>query len=86
MHSNASLTSSGPNDGSSFHPYGASVIERHYATAELAELLSVNPETIRREAARGRLKSIRIGTQRRYPESAVLDYLASRADDKEVTR
>ena len=33
------------------------MIERHYSTRELAELLAVNPETIRREAARGRLRS-----------------------------
>jgi excisionase family DNA binding protein len=60
-------------------------IERHYGTAELAELLAVNPETIRREAARGHLRSIRIGNQRRYPESAVRDYLASRADREDAT-
>jgi excisionase family DNA binding protein len=50
-------------------------IERHYTTAELAALLSVHPETIRRAAARGELRSVRIGRDRRYPESAVLEWL-----------
>lgn len=53
------------------------VIERHYTTAELAELLSVHPETVRRAAAAGELRSIRVGRDRRYPESAVLEWLAS---------
>jgi excisionase family DNA binding protein len=50
-------------------------IERHYRTAELAELLAVHPETIRREAARGLLRSVRVGSERRYPQSAVNEYL-----------
>ena len=54
------------------------MIERHYSTRELAELLAVNPETIRREASRGRLPSVRVGSERRYPESAVREYLRAR--------
>ncbi len=54
------------------------MIERHYSTRELAELLAVNPETIRREAARGRLRSRRVGSERRYPESWVQEYLRAR--------
>jgi excisionase family DNA binding protein len=50
-------------------------IEQHYTTRELAELLSVHPETIRREAARGRLRSVRVGAERRYPQSAVGEWL-----------
>lgn len=50
-------------------------IERHYTTRELAELLSVHPETVRREAARGRLRSVRVGAERRYPQSAVEEWL-----------
>ena len=38
--------------------------ERHYTTRELSELLSVHQETIRREAARGRLRSVRVGSDR----------------------
>lgn len=53
-------------------------IERHYTTRELADLLAVNPETIRREAMRGRLRSVRVGSERRYPHSAVVEYLARR--------
>lgn len=51
------------------------MIERHYTGAELAELLSLNPETIRRHAAAGRLESVRVGNDRRYPESAVKAWL-----------
>jgi excisionase family DNA binding protein len=51
------------------------VIERYYRTAELAELLSVHPETIRRAAASGALRSIRVGRDRRYAESAVAEWL-----------
>jgi excisionase family DNA binding protein len=53
------------------------MIERHYTTAELARLLAVHPETIRRAAASGRLKSRRLGRERRYAESAVIEWLAS---------
>jgi excisionase family DNA binding protein len=59
-----------------------SVIERHYTTAELAELLSVHPETIRRAAASGRLRSVRVGRDRRYPESAVKEWLESLGEDR----
>lgn len=55
-------------------------VERHYTTRELAELLHVNAETIRRAARRGDLPSIRVGLERRYPESGVdlwLEGLAS---------
>ena len=51
-------------------------IERHYTGRQVAELLSVCPETIRRLAAKGELRSVRVGSERRYPESAVRDYLA----------
>jgi excisionase family DNA binding protein len=54
-------------------------IERHYTTRELAERLSVHPETIRREVRRGRLRSVRVGAERRYPESAVRAWLEGRA-------
>ncbi len=38
-----------------------------------------NPETIRRAAAAGALRSVRVGRERRYPESAVKDWLEQRA-------
>ena len=57
------------------------MIERHYTTAELAELLAVHPETVRRAAASGRLRSVRVGRDRRYPESAVRDWLESLDED-----
>jgi len=49
---------------------------RYYTTQELAELLSVNPETIRRAAASGALRSVRVGRVRRYSDSAVSEWLA----------
>jgi excisionase family DNA binding protein len=51
------------------------VIERHYKTRELAELLGLHPETIRRAAQRGELESVRIGLDRIYSESAVQRWL-----------
>ncbi len=56
------------------------MIERHYKTRELAEILGLHPETIRRAAQRGELESIRIGLDRIYSESAVQRFLASNAD------
>lgn len=50
-------------------------VERHYSTAELAELLSVCAETVRRLAARGELPSVRVGSERRYPHSGVTEFL-----------
>jgi excisionase family DNA binding protein len=55
----------------------ALLIERYYTTAELAQLMAVHPETIRRAAARGCLRSLRIGRDRRYGESAVKEWLES---------
>ena len=51
------------------------MIERHYKTRELAELLGLHPETIRRAAQRGQLESVRIGLDRIYSESAVQRWL-----------
>lgn len=56
-------------------------IERHYTTAELAELLAVHPETVRRLAASGELPSVRVGSERRYPQSGVVDYLRRHRED-----
>ena len=51
------------------------MIERHYTTAQVASLLSVNPETVRRLAARGELGFVRVGAELRFPESALREYL-----------
>lgn len=57
------------------------VIERHYTTAELADLLAVCPETIRRLAAKGALRSVRVGSERRYPHSGVIEFLRRQSAD-----
>jgi len=51
------------------------VIERHLTTREVADLLACHPETILRLAQRGQIRSVRLGHDRRYPESAVQEYL-----------
>ncbi len=56
------------------------MIERHYKTRELAEILGLHPETIRRAAQRGELESIRIGMDRLYAESAVNRWLDGNKD------
>lgn len=58
------------------------MIERHYTTQELAGLLSVNPETIRRAAASGVLRSVRVGRVRRYPNSAVNEWLSAKTEGR----
>lgn len=50
-------------------------VEQHYTTAEVAALLSVNPETVRRLAARGLLRFVRVGAELRYPVSGIREYL-----------
>lgn len=59
-------------------------IEQHYTGRELAERLSVHPETIRRAAARGELRSVRVGTERRYSESAVTEWLERNDRDRDA--
>ena len=56
------------------------MIERHYKTRELAKLLGLHPETIRRAAQRGELESVRIGMDRIYAESAVERWLDGNRD------
>jgi excisionase family DNA binding protein len=51
-------------------------IEQHYTGRQVAARLAVCPETVRRLAARGELRSVRVGSERRYPASAVREYLA----------
>ena len=58
------------------------MIERHYSTIGLAQLLAVNPETIRRAAASGALRSVRTGRVRRYAESAVVEWLSAGAEGR----
>jgi excisionase family DNA binding protein len=56
------------------------VIEQHYTTAELCQLLGLHEETVRKYARRGDLPSVRFGKDRRYPESGVTRFLAARSE------
>lgn len=56
------------------------MIERHYKTRELAKILGIHPDTIRRAAQRGELESIRIGLDRIYAESAIERWLGANLD------
>lgn len=58
------------------------MIEKHYTTAELCELLSLHEETVRKYARTGELPSVRIGNDRRYSESGVRAFLKAREDSR----
>lgn len=55
-------------------------IEQHYSPKTLAEILDCSTETLRRAAAAGQLRSVRVGADRRYPESAVNEWLRRHSD------
>jgi excisionase family DNA binding protein len=56
-------------------------LEKHYTGREVAELLSLDYETVLHLAQIGEIKSVRVGRLRRFPESAVRDYLNRRSDN-----
>jgi excisionase family DNA binding protein len=56
-------------------PPEAHMIEQFYTVTEIASLLKCHPETVRRLCDRGELRSIRVATNRRIPESAVTEYM-----------
>lgn len=56
------------------------MIPQHYTTAEVADLLHCDPETILRLAQRGEIASTRVGSDRRYSETAILEYLDAHAE------
>ena len=56
-------------------------LEKHYKTREVAELLSVHEETVLRLAQCGNLRSVRVGSERRYPESAIAGFLERNLDE-----
>ena len=60
------------------------MIEQHYSTREVAGLLRVHTETVLRYAQRGELRSVRIGRDRRFPESAVRDFLERRTEARVI--
>jgi excisionase family DNA binding protein len=56
------------------------VIERHYRPAEVAELLGIHVETLRRLALRREIRFVWVGRDRRYPESAIAEFLRRNAE------
>lgn len=48
---------------------------RAYTIAQVADLLSSSPATVRREIAAGRLSAFRHGAQLRISEAALADYM-----------
>ena len=56
------------------------MIERHYTTAELSDLLNLHEETVRKYARTGELPSRRFGNDRRYSESGVQAFLKAHED------
>lgn len=50
-------------------------VEQHYTTGEVAALLAVNPETVRRLAGRGLLRFVRVGAELRFSVSGIREYL-----------
>jgi excisionase family DNA binding protein len=57
------------------------ILEKHYKTREVADLLSVHEETVLRLAQCGSLRSVRVGSERRYPESAIVTFLERNTDE-----
>ena len=60
-------------------------LEQHYSPKTLAELLDCSTETLRRAASAGDLRSVRVGADRRFPESAVNEWLR-RGSDLQIER
>ena len=54
------------------------MLERHYSAKQLADSFALNVETIRREAARGHLRVMRVGKDLRFAESAVKEWCESK--------
>ena len=61
-------------------------VERHYKSKEVADLLAIHPDTVLRLAQRQELKSVRIGNERRYPESAIQEFLDKHTEGRSVAR
>lgn len=56
------------------------MMEHHYTVDQVAERVALNPETVRREVSKGRLRCIRFGRHMRFSESAVKEWLDSKRD------
>lgn len=54
------------------------MIERHFKTEPLAELLGISADTLRRAAQRGEIRPVRLGHDLIWPESEVERWLNER--------
>ncbi len=60
------------------------MIARHYKTHELAQLLGLHPETLRRAGQRGELRPVRIGRDLLWPEPEVQAWLDANRQELRV--
>lgn len=60
------------------------MIEQHYTADEVADLLKISVCTVLRRAAEGAIRSVVIGRNRRFPESAINDFLNDSAPGHSV--
>lgn len=59
-------------------------IEQHYTGRQVAALLGVDYETVLHLAQTGEIASVRVGRLRRFPETAVHDYLTNHTNSNVV--
>lgn len=58
------------------------MIEQHYTTAEVCDLLSISEDTLLKWVADGEIESVRRGRVRRYPESSIQAFLEKNREHK----
>lgn len=62
------------------------MIDKHYKTEPLAELLGISADTLRRAAQRGELRPVRLGRDLLWPESEVQAWLDRQRQPERVGR
>ena len=65
---------------------GLKLVPKLLTTREVAEWLRCSEEMVLRMAARGELKSYRVGSHRRFPEDAVLEMLERSSNNAPTKR
>lgn len=62
------------------------VILNTYKVAQLAEILQVDPRTVKREIEKGRIKAIKVGSDYRVPEPNLMEYMQLTANNYKSKR